>query len=110
VRVPDFFKQSTRRHIFHFLPEFSSGDGACPVSGSGISSIVYQRTRLKILGLVAFSPRTHGDSRIIVTTGNCRAALGLDGRGRPSPHRRVAPAKLSVSGYDSLKSTEEIAA
>jgi hypothetical protein len=34
----------------------------------------------------------------------------LDRRGRSSPQRRVAPAKLSVSGYDSLKSTEEIAA
>src|SRR5882762_8172710 len=26
------------------------------------------------------------ESRVAVTPANCRAALGLDGRGRPSPH------------------------
>src|ERR1700676_1202541 len=26
------------------------------------------------------------ESRVSVATGNCRATLGLDGRGRPSPH------------------------
>src|ERR1035437_9447886 len=28
----------------------------------------------------------HRKSNIAMTTGSCRAALGLDGRGRPSPH------------------------
>jgi hypothetical protein len=28
----------------------------------------------------------YSESRVAVITGSCRAALGLDGRGRPSPH------------------------
>jgi len=27
------------------------------------------------------------ESRVAVTTGSCRAALGMDGRGRPSLHK-----------------------
>src|ERR1019366_10590480 len=30
----------------------------------------------------------YSESRVAVTTGSCRAALGLDGRGRPSPHEQ----------------------
>src|SRR5208282_5371917 len=51
------------------------------------------------LGLF-ISSCTHSESRVTLTTGNCRASLGLDGRGRPSLHERIAPAKVCFSGYD----------
>ena len=47
-------------------------------------------------------PRSRKTARIMVTESqlsavcsNCRAALGLDGRGRPSPHEHLCGVKLS---------------
>src|SRR4029077_227545 len=34
----------------------------------------------------AVSPAGYSQPRVVVAAGNCRAALGLDGRGCPSPH------------------------
>src|SRR5258706_9369034 len=31
------------------------------------------------------------ESRVVAATGDCRASLGLDGRGRPSPHNHTSP-------------------
>src|SRR5260370_21923301 len=36
------------------------------------------------------------DSRVVVATGDCRTALGLDWRGRPSPHNHSLTALPTV--------------
>jgi len=43
-----------------------------------------------------YSYATHCESRVAVTTGGGRAALGLDGRGRPSLHEHSIRSKSSV--------------
>src|ERR1035441_8567409 len=40
----------------------------------------------------------YSESRVAVTTGSCRTALGLDGRGRPSPHNPHLVRRFWVCG------------
>ncbi len=43
----------------------------------------------------------------MVVTGSCRASLGLDGRGRPSPHERATITTMSLQEYKRKRRFEE---
>src|SRR5208283_1776240 len=41
------------------------------------------------VGILRWAGGVRSFSEVAATAGSCRASLGLDGRGRPSPHERV---------------------
>src|SRR5208282_750259 len=98
VRLPNFLKQSARRHTFSFAHRLRQFKTANSRRGGRCCSIVYQRSGLKVLGPALFSLCTYRQSRVVLTTGSSQASLGL-GRGKaPSPHEQLTEA--GVSGYD----------
>jgi len=50
------------------------------------------------VGSAALCPCATNESRVAVTARGCRASLGLDGRGRPSPHEHLVGGASGLLG------------
>src|ERR1700686_3590851 len=73
-------------------------------SGRFIASLLGSRNSIRpwvgILGARARTP-------VASATGSCRAVLGLDGRGRPSPHERATITTMALEEYKRKRRFEE---
>src|SRR5258708_6377285 len=77
------------------VPDWEGDSAGCCAAGAEL------RAQLAPLGQNK-SDAASRESEVAVTAGSCRAALGLDGRGRPSPHEQ-APPKFRRVKHQSLR-------